>query len=163
MIIDKLTNKLKYKELFIKPSDFVDSTFCFCCVAFFKKIMRIGTCRINGFIDKNDKTYKHHKHSLPILTIDNLRTIVKDYDSFYSPDLKPEREKLIFIVYKKDYIDTINFAIYKPRKNTFRYYNICSEYVFNTGHGRFFPGNGNTILKWCYYDEIYEYILELSK
>ena len=23
--------------------------------------------------------------------------------------------------------------------------------------------NGNKILKWCYYDELYEYILELSK
>jgi hypothetical protein len=161
MITDTLINKLKYKDLFIKSNQFDDETFCFCCLAFFKKGMKLGTYRNVGFCSAEGKSYKKHKN-LPCLTIDNLNKVLKDFHKFVLPESKPTHERLIFIIYKNELRDKPDYITFKPRKNTFKY-NISSLNNCNTGRGRFMVGNGNKILKWCYYDELYEYILELSK
>ena len=162
MFTNKIINKLKYKDLFINTSSINDETLYICCLAFYKKIMRIGTCSNKGFRNAGDKIFKIHK-GLPCLTIDNLNIILKDFNKFVLPESKPTHERLIFVVYKNQLRDKPDYVVFKPRKNSFSYNNLSSSNISNTGRGRFVAGNGNKILKWCYYDEIYEYILELSK
>jgi hypothetical protein len=153
-----VSQKIEYIDYFLTPSESYDS-YKILSIAFFKKCCYIGI--LSNTFKTSYKIYLPHK-TLPILTLDGLRKIFKIFPKFYSINEVPNKNKLILVTYKVNSSSNEDVACFKTNKKGF-YTSITSNaYLMHTNLILPFAKEAK-IIQWCYYHDLYNFLLEFKR
>ena len=157
MNIKDLNKKIQFGNIFLSPPE---EKWTYFCIGFTKQNIKIGWLKSNG----NFEVLKRNtKSNIPLMFKDTLISISKQMNFFKNPKEIPKySNKLIFTIYHVK--NTISF----DNTDIATFYIKNKKFILNDNKpfvstvNRFNVLQKHYILdKWCYYDDLYNFIMDL--